>query len=327
MPNDSTAACRLSVLASLFLFALACETLPRLAVGPQREITVITTHWDVVAPVVESLFSRRLATPQPEKEFSIRVGNQEKFETYSQFRLILLMGTTRDNLMRQILGSRLDSLPGGDFGLFRIPNPWMRNQTVIAFVAAAESLLLPGLELYGARLYHEVREAVLAQAARAVYQRGVDQRLTDSIARSFAFTIDVPKDWQLGGSGAGRFLYLFTHFPDRGAAVHWRDTLGPLVVDSVLNLRDDLAKQFYDGDSVDRSFTKAETLEYLGVSALRIVGVWQNRKLVAGGPFVSYAFNFRGRYYLLDGYVFNPGRRKLEQLGQVEAVLRTFLPR
>jgi hypothetical protein len=299
-----------------------------MAVGPLREVTVVSPYWAEVRPAVESLFARKVPTPQPEPEFRLRVGSEEKFDAYSKFRLLLLVGTTGDTLLRQILGRRIDSLPYGDYGLFKVPNAWVRNQTVVIFVARAESLLVPGIGLYGPRLRHTVREVVLGQAAKAVYLRGYEKRLTDSLSSRFSFAVDIPRGWLLNDAAADeRFVYAFGHFPDRGVFVYWRDTLGPLEPDSVLDLRDRLTGRFYRGDSVDPDFTTTEPVEFLGAPALRVEGVWSNDSITAGGPFVSYAFNFQGRYYLLDGYVFNPGKKKLDQVSQVEAVMRTFVPR
>lgn len=313
---------------ALLLAALACQSLPPQAVGPIREVTVVSEQWGAIQPFVESLFGRSVATPQPEPEFRLRVGAPESFETFSRFRLLLLVGTAQDTLLRRILGTRLDSLPFGDFGLFKIPNAWVRNQVVVVFAASAESLVLPGLRLYGPRLRHTVREAVLAQAARAAYLRGTEQALGDSLSTRFSFAIDVPKGWLVNDAAAGeRFVYAFGHFPDRGVFVHWRDTLGSLEPDSVVALRDRLTGRFYKGDSVDRPSCAFEAIEFLGVPALRVEGVWQNDSLVAGGPFVTYALNFQGRYYLLDGFVFNPGKKKLDHMSQVEAVIRTFVSR
>ncbi len=329
MPRSSRTVPNCCAWASLLLFAaVGCQTLPPMAVGPLREVTVVSPHWELVQPVVESLFGRAVVTPQPETEFRLRVGTEDKFETYSKFRLLLLVGTARDTLLRGILGARLDSLPMGEYGLFRFPNAWVRNQVVIVFAAAAESLLVPGLELYGPRLRHTVREVVLAQAARAAYLRGADRARTDSLAERFSFAVDVPKDWLVNDAAAAEhFVYVFGHFPDKGVAIHWRDTLGPLDPDSVLDLRDNLTGRFYKGDSADRSRCRSESIEFLGVAALRVEGIWQNNAITAGGPFVTYAFNFQDRYYLLDGYVFNPGKKKLDQVSQVEAVMQTFLPR
>ncbi|MBM3315986.1 DUF4837 family protein, partial [candidate division WOR-3 bacterium] len=70
-----------------------------------------------------------------------------------------------------------------------------------------------------------------------------------------------------------------------------------------------------------------ESIGFMGGPCLRLRGVWQNPGEVIGGPFVSYSFSYQGRFFMLDGTLFNPGERKLDNLFQLEAVIRTFTPR
>ncbi|HDQ99585.1 MAG TPA: DUF4837 family protein, partial [candidate division WOR-3 bacterium] len=92
-------------------------------------------------------------------------------------------------------------------------------------------------------------------------------------------------------------------------------------------LRAGLAARYYDGDFILDSLRESGFIEFLGDSCLRVTGIWQNRAAGIGGPFVSYALHYQGRFFLLDGLVYNPGRKKLDGLLQAEAVMRTFTPR
>ncbi len=313
---------------SLFslLFFSCTSQLPR-SLGPLREVTVITDHWGIIRGEVEKTLSQPIPTPQPEPEFLLRVGTTERFLMLSRFRLILLIGTSEDTLFRRILGERLDSLPDGDAGLFLLPNPWVKNQWVLMFVAKDTKSLIPGWQRYQQRIHQTITEKVLEQIAKGTYQKGMETRIIETLKTKFGFTLDVPRKWLLQDKdSASHFLYTFTHFPDRSIFIYWQDTTLPLIVDSVLNLRDRLTGRFYDGDSVDRQEVVAETTQFLGSPTLRIRGVWQNSRRILGGPFVLYAFVHQGRFFLLDGVVFNPGEKKLSNLFQLEAIIRTFRP-
>ena len=102
---------------------------------------------------------------------------------------------------------------------------------------------------------------------------------------------------------------------------------GTLVPESLSVLRDHLTGRLYEGDSIDRRFLQAETVAFLAAPCVRLSGVWRNNRDVIGGAFVNYSFNFRGRFYMVDGLVFNPGKMKLDALTQTEAVIRTLTPR
>jgi hypothetical protein len=320
---------RWQVVCALSVLVLACGGSPvERIIGPLREVTVISAQWDKVEGTVRSILQEQVSTPQPEPEFKVRVGDARKFETYSKFRILFLIGPRQDTLIWQILGARADSLSEGDFSLLKVPNPWYKGQHALIFIARDTSKLVPGLELYAARIRQTLREIVLAQMAKAVYIEGVEKSPTAELGSKYEFTVDVPRRWFLNQDhAADHFVYLYGHNPDRNVFVHWQDTTRALVPESLAALRDRLTSRFYDGDSIDRQFLQAETIAFLAGPCVRLSGVWKNNRDVIGGPFVNYSFNFRGRFYMADGLVFNPGKPKLDALEQTEAVVRTFTPR
>lgn len=311
----------------ILLGVLSCTGRVPRSLGPLREVTVITDYWPVVAKSVEGILAQEIRTPQPEPEFRLRVGGFDRFSSLFRLRLVFLIGTSRDTILRRILRNKLDSLPEGNFWLFKFPNAWVDNQWVLIFVATDTANLVPGLTLFARRIHQTATEMVLDHTSRATYLWGVEKELTAKLNEQFFWTIDVPRGWRLQDrDSAERFVYIFTHYPDRSIFVYWEDSTMELDWESMLNLRDRLTGRFYDGDSADRGMMRIDTIQFLGVSALRVRGVWQNRQAVLGGPFVCYAFNYQGRFFMVDGVVFNPGEKKLSSLFQVEAIIRTFLP-
>jgi hypothetical protein len=288
----------------------------------------VSDHWHVIDSTVIQMLQQELATPQPEPEYKVRVGRVERFETFSKFRIVMLVGTARDTLLRQVLGRRVDSLAAGDFGLFRVPNPWQQGQTVLIFVARDTGLLVRGLEAYAARIRQELEEIVLEQMRRAVYIEGINTELTGRLAQRFAFSVDVPARWQVREEFADSgFVYMFVHYPDRSVFVYWSGTLPGTAPESLAMLRDRLTGRYYKGDSIDPLFTTVDTVEFLSRPATRLRGVWRNEKTTIGGPFVTYAFEYQDRFYMVDGLLFEPGKKKLDHLLQVEAVVRSFTPK
>jgi hypothetical protein len=184
-----------SLLAFVALLVLACSSPGQRLIGPLREVTVISAQWDQLEATVRSILQEPVATPQPEPEFKVRVGTAGKFDTYSKFRIVFLIGTSQDTLIRQILGPRADSLSEGDFGLLKVPNPWVKGQFALIFIARDTSGLVPGLETYAARIRQTLRGIVLDQMAKAVYIEGVEKKPTEELGTRYAFTIDVPRRW------------------------------------------------------------------------------------------------------------------------------------
>ncbi len=308
--------------------SLCCGRRAAAALGRIREITVASDWWPQVETSVRGMLQDTVFTPQPELRFQLRIFSGRQFENYRLLRTVFLIGTSSDTAVRTVLGQRADSLPEPGYGLFLIPNAWAENQQLAVFAVGHESLLVRGLESYASRIRTTFRDIALRNVERAVYFRGRDQKKTDTLAERYAFSLDVPREWYLKQDYADSgFIYLFAHYPDRSVFVFWQDSTRPLVPDSLVSLREMIVARYYDGDRVERSYVKAETVAFLGQPAVRLQGVWQNDKAAIGGPFVSYCFNHEGRFFFLDGQVFLPGKPKLDQLLQVEAIVRSFTPK
>ena len=324
---------RTSLCLCVFVVCLAavfsgCGRRANTALGRIREITVVSDRWDWLEPTLSRILQDTIFTPQPEPRFPIRVYNEDQFESYRLLRTLFLIGTNSDTVIRAVLGPRVDSLPQGEYGLFHIPNAWADNQQLVVFVADDESLLISGLGLYAARIRNTFQDVVLGNSIRAVYYRGRDEEKTRSILERYDFGVDVPRGWRLNQEHAdSQFVYLFAHFPDRSVFIHWQDSPRPLEPGPLLDLRDSLTRRYYDGDLVERPYTVTDSVEFLAGPALRLQSIWQNDSMSTGGPFVSYCFNHEGRFFMVDGQVFLPGKPKLDQLYQIEAIVRTFAPR
>jgi hypothetical protein len=188
-------------------------------------------------------------------------------------------------------------------------------------------LLKQGLAAYAGRIRRTLEEVVIEQMRQAVYVEGADRQASDRLEEKYSFSVEVPRRWQVREEFADRgFVYLFAHYPDRSVFVYWADSTRPLEPESLAALRDLVTGRFYDGDSIDAEFTCVDTVEFMARPAVRLRGVWKNDRETIGGPFVTYAFNHQGRFYMVDGLVFDPGRKKLDHLLQVEAVVRSFTP-
>jgi hypothetical protein len=318
---------RIIVPVLLLVFVAGCPRPFTPAVGRLREVTVVSNEWGAVEEAVQEVLQQQIRTPQPEPEFLIRTMTLDQFKVFSGFRTLLIIGTTQDTIIRKMLGGRLDSLPGGESGMFRVPNVWADHQEVVILVAREPGGLEPAVRAYAERLRSTVREAVLKHIARAAYGQGRTKRAEDSLLNQYAFSLDIPKGWFLKQEHADSgFVYLFGHHPDRGLFVYWDEGERELLPESMPGLRDRLTRMYYGGDIIEPGYLELDTIQFLGRPAVRMQGVWQNEESAIGGPFVTYSFNYMGRFFMVDGLVFNPGRKKLDQLFQVEAMVSTFTP-
>lgn len=308
---------------------LGCGSRQRYSLGRLREVTLISRQDEAVFQLVESILGNQVRTPQYEREFRLKRGDYQRLVDYSRMRLLLIVGTTDDTVVASLLGARVDSLVAGDHGLYRMRNVWARNQTVVLLVARHDSLLLRALRNYAGRLYQAMYDIVLEQMAAATYFQSPQSKKSEELSRRYCFTLDVPAHWLVETRhDSARFVYIYGHYPDRSIFVYWSDQQVPLRVDSLLALRNGLTQSFYDGDVVNEGIpVVAETISFLNEPCLRLKGLWHNQREVIGGPFVSYCFAYQGRFFMVDGVLFNPGENKLDNMFQLEAIIRTFTPR
>ncbi len=312
----------------LMVLLLGCDRGIVPAVGRLREVTVVCDRWPLVESRIRAILQSPVPTPQPEPEFLVRQVGSNRFDAYTRLRTVLMVGLVGDSVIATVLGPRVDSLAAGEYGLFRVPNAWAVNQQLVVLAARDDSSLLRGLDAYAGRIRQTFRQVALDHAGRAVYRRGLDQARTGQLVERYLFSLDVPRGWHVNEDhAAAGFVFTFGHYPDRNVFVYWREGERPLDAAAFVRLRDSLTRAYYDGDRVDSTGLRTDTVDFLGGACLRLAGIWQNDEEVMGGPFVSYCLNHQGRFFMVDGLVYNPGKKKLDALLQAEVVVRSFTPR
>lgn len=319
------------------LLALGCgPSLPGSA-GRVREVVLVAPDSLETRGSLSQILETEHLTPQPEPEFLVRLVGPERLSDFAPFHTIFLVGRIDDPSIMEILKGWVDldrlkqRVLTDTFSLFRLHDLWARDQVVICFLARDRATLKRGLRTYASRIRGVIHNRFLERTHRLTYQRGYNRQATQRMAASFGFTIDVPLGFRLDERyRADNFVYIYGHNPDRSIFIHWRDgnvDLGARSVGSLLALRDSLTLRYYDGDQVLLEMSRSEPAEFQGRRAVRLQGVWQNERWVIGGPFISYLFNYEGRFYFIDGTLFAPGKRKLDNLLQLDAILKTFNPK
>ncbi|MBD3286327.1 DUF4837 family protein [candidate division WOR-3 bacterium] len=186
------------------------------------------------------------------------------------------------------------------------------------------------------RLRSGFKRRLLERMDGVTYGRGEDKKLTKEIEK-YGFKLRVPEKWYLDERYAeDNFIWIHAFSPNRLIFVYWEDEEREGITrDAMLDLRDSLAHEFYEGDTLYRPLTTAGPYFFRGNQAVKLEGVWQNDSLVAdgrvitgGGPMISFAFNEEGRFWMVDAMLFYPDtpRKKIFWLNQLEVILATFEP-
>jgi hypothetical protein len=307
------------------ILSVSCTTNLPTTFGRPRQIVLLTNYQKTIENTIANILKQNIYTVQPEPEFLIRYETLDRAENFIKFHLIFIVGAINEEPINTLLQKQQEKIENDSFGLFTFIDPWAKGQYVLIFAVKNHELLETGLLRYSRRIRKTFQDYVLDYMDKITYERGYDKKLTEQLLNKYNFTIKSPFRFTLIDKyETDNFIYLVTHNPDRSIFFYYQQQ--PRVLDPVelITLRDSLTKNFYDGDYIYKDLTRAETTMFNNIWAIKITGVWQNAKMVIGGPFISYCFNYNNRFYYIDGMLYYPGKKKLDNLNQLNAILHTF---
>ncbi len=326
---------KIALVAAAALAAQACES-RMVALGDYTSI-IVTASPEVWAELEEPLtqaIERTVLTVRDEKTFTVTYQDPAD-ETWSRLRLLkqqLIIGKQGDFWVDAALEktNAPDSLPG----VAQAANVWARQQAVTVVVlgeAGAESMLglLPSLaDLYDDSYREWVHQRMFVsgantkQAVTLQEEHGFSLLLPDVYEYTVQdsvhiFRNDNPNPWEL----------------IRQIAVTWRSpvpTEDEGQADDLLAWRERIVEEHYNFPQVT-NMTRAEGSadSFNGQPSYRIQAVWENppeAPFPAAGPFILRAvvcFS-QDRMYLIDAWLYAPGKEKYEYMIQLEKILESF---
>ena len=330
MPRTST----LLPLAAFALVLTSCSGESR-AWGENNSIIVGTSEdqWLGIGGMVESALETRIVTVRPEKTF--RVTHQDparpEWDRLRRFRQLLLIGTADDPWMAEAL----DLAEQASFEppeIFQVEDVWARGQTATVMLLAsrdpaeAEPLMEPLHDLMDG----QYREWVKAR----MFMTGANEELADSLWELAQFSLVLP---QLYRRRTEDSVYMFRNDnPDpseliRQITITWR-THAPqgLNQDELLAWRQEVADGHFSYPQVlDLRLTHVRRLQQGDVVMDEVRAVWSNPPedaFPAGGPLITRLVPcpHQGRDYLVDAWLYAPGRDKYQYVLQLETILDSF---
>lgn len=93
--------------------------------------------------------------------------------------------------------------------------------------------------------------------------------------------------------------------------------------DSVMKVNIPGAQEGMYMETADSAFVEARNIAVQGDYAYEVRGLWEMKNDAMGGPFVSHARVDRanGRIIVVEGFVYNPGKLKRDQIRKLNAAL------
>jgi hypothetical protein len=167
-----------------------------------------------------------------------------------------------------------------------------------------------------------------------MFVSGADTALADTLAREAGFRVTIPTVYYWDRQDS---VYLFRNDnPDpseliRQVMVTWMSPLPQgLEAEGLLAWREDVAEAYYTDDQiVVLDNAEAGPIDVDGHEAYQIQAVWQSPPesfWPAAGPLILRAVRCpeQDRLYLLDAWLYAPGKEKYEYMIQLERILDSF---
>lgn len=324
------------ILLSLALSLAACDRTG--AFGDVSSI-VAAMEPEVWAQVEEDMYATlepTIQTVAEERTFTVTFQNPNvgTWARLRQFKQLLLVGTGDEPWMADAV-ARLDD-PGAleRPHIAQVRDVWARSQLVTLVLLpqgvdgadALRSQLGTLRQIYD----RQFRDLALAR----MFITGRDSALADTLARTAGFSVVVPEVYYWDRRDS---VFIFRNDnPDpseliRQVSVTWRTPLPEeLDGEELLAWRAELAAAHYSyPQAVDLADAQAGPFLHERLSAYQVQAVWQNPPEAtwpAGGPFILWAVACpaQDRLYLLDAWLYAPGREKYEYMIQLQTILESF---
>ena len=321
-------------LALVTLATGACGDGVRLAYGDANSIIAAMRPdvWDVVREDVYDALEPTIRTVRDEPTFTVTYQDPEapEWSNLRRFRQLLLVGTGEEPWMQQALERAREEVSGP--GVYRAYDVWARGQqaTIVLAEAGGEAEeVRRHLGEINATLDQQYRE----YARNRMYMTGPDTALADTLMRTARFEVVVPIVYRWSRQDS-TFTFRNDN-PDpaeliRQVTVTWRSPIPEGIQgEDILEWRAEVAAAYGEPQDVDLADVEAGPIEHRGQDAYQIQAIWKNPPELdwpAAGPFITRAVVCpqQDRMYLLDAWLYAPGKEKYEYMIQLETILDSF---
>jgi len=300
----------------LFIFSGCTKTLPY-AVGERDKVVFIAPQdeqkvYENIKPYME----KDLFLPSRESVFRVMTLNSSQLDQYKFWRHILLVGW-KGTFLDTLLDGKIDS-----GGIFFTKDSWTRGQCVVAVYGKNKKYAEKLLRDNGEHIFQIFRDFAREQIESALYRERFQEKKTREMMERYGFSVNIPMGYQVSVKGRNVISYI-RHYPDRLFTIYFEEGMKNWTPEEK---RNEIFKEYFDGDSVLPRYTNIKDTIFIKRKSKKIEGIWENTKLVMGGPFFSYIFYDENlnRTYFIDCHIFSPEKKKWPYLDELNAIIKTF---
>ncbi len=298
------------------MFFMACNSGPENKIKKKKYmVALVQDNFDSDAIFLSSMLADTFYTPFPDPVFTIDPYHTDQFEQDAGYRYVIILSTPE---VPSYAYFKL-AFPDKGAGLFVRRNVFARGDYIVGLNAPKISLMHTYIERYKDSIFNLLMDNYKKELRKVVYFIGKNKWMIKEISRDYPFTVQIPGGWTYIQKDSiilkkRDFLAITKHYPERFMFFYMspvRENVSPA---EIMDIRDSLARLYYNGDSLQRGSMRAKKFKFKGLyNAYKLIGVWSNDKEFTGGPCEIIAFNTSSRFFMIDMGVFAPEKRRKSQ--------------
>ncbi len=326
------------------------ENLPR-AIGQPSEVFIVmdSAQWEgKLGKEIRSIFGEVIPTlPRPEPFFDIKYFAPKNFQGFIRKQKNIMFVTVLGDKSRG--NRRLKSyftdeslkMIEEDPSIFMYPkeDEFARGQNVLHLFGETPEILIENLENNRSKIKDYYRNTEEERIYKGFYSVKYEQGISKLIKENLGCELKVPAGFEIARQD-DKFIWLRNFSPDidQNIFISWVNYTSEELfsLDSLLQLRTEISKPYILYKPEDpESYLLTETenfnvfrkeLNFKGLYAVELSGLWKLNKYYMGGPFISYAMvdESTNRLYYIEAFLYSPGKPQRDIMRELDVILKTF---
>jgi hypothetical protein len=326
------------------------ENLPK-ATGKAGEIIVVmdSAMWEgKLGTALRSTFGEVVPyIPRQEPMFSLNHIAPQHFQSFlrrqKNIMFVTVLGDKNrgNKILKSYFTNESLKMIKEDSSLFMFvkKDEFARGQEILHLFGQTPEILRDNLAKNKDKLlthFEKIEEDRLYKSLYSVkYEDGVSKHIKDKLGCE----VKVPLGFEIGLED-DNFIWLRNFSPDvdKSIFISWVDYSSEdlFSLDSLLHLRTEISKPYilYKPEDPD-SYLLTETenfdvfrneINFKGLYAVELKGLWKLNNYYMGGPFISYSMvdESTNRLYYIEAFLFSPGQPQRDHMRELETILKTF---
>ena len=220
-------------------------------------------------------------------------------------------------------------------------NVYAKDQEVMFLFAQDQQQMIEKLKDNGQKLIDFFDKAERDRLNASLFNNGTVKGISDWLQENFHVSITIPFGYKLVQHEPD-FLWVrqMNTNDDRDIFVAKADykSVDQFKPDKLIEFRNEVAKKYlYEDPERVNTYLVTETdipykpvitkeINFNGVYAVEVRGLWRTNTHSMGGPFIAYALSDQatGKFYYVEAFVYGPSKDQREMMRQMETILHTF---